>query len=448
MANGPMYNPFAPVQGQPVQPGPNAFPFSPAFGRNPMAAAQQMPAMPQRPATTNAPLGLLGQATPVQGTYGSLLDEIRNQAGRAGLAQTLMGLGRTTRRGEDRFLGAVQMGQQAQQQAYQQGLQDLSSRMKLEEYERGLEKEKRDRESRAALQAYLTGQPVTQAGQAAMPQAGQASATTVAPTPQQKPVESVQRTTLEDQLSERYDPYEIGKMTATEKVQAQQAMRFENAAAFAAAQGLDDQAKTYRDQADAINKQIGSKFLTREKRADLSYQRRDQWDKTEYRPRVEQVAKARQLVQLAKNPNAITDISLIFGLMKSLDPRSTVRDSEAAMVENAQGAFARLQNIQARIQEGRLLPNAAYPMIVENALIVANAVEQDYQAAVQKRLPDLAQMEGLNPEVVIPYRTLNAPDIKSSVADIEQRISDPGSTTGDNPASKIKSMRTRGGVGQ
>lgn len=136
MANGPMYNPFVPIQGQPVQPGPNAFPFSPAFGRNPMAAAQQMPAMPQRPTTTNAPLGLLGQATPVQGTYGSLLDDIRNQAGRAGLAQTLMGLGRTTRRGEDRFLGAVQMGQQAQQQAYQQGLQNLMTRSQIEELDR------------------------------------------------------------------------------------------------------------------------------------------------------------------------------------------------------------------------------------------------------------------------------------------------------------------------
>lgn len=444
MANGPMYNPFAPVQGQPVEPGPNAFPFSPAFGRNPMTAVVQAPQRARlqapRPATTAAPLGLLGQAQPVQGQYGSLLDEIRNQAGRAGLAQTLMGLGRTTRRGEDRLLGAVQMGQQAQQQAYQQGVQELATRMKLEEAQRAMEKEQRDRESRAALQAYLTGQPQTQVGPA--------SATTVAQTPQQKPLESVQRTTLEDQLSERYDPYEIGQMTTTEKVQAQQAIRFENAAAMAAAEGMSDQAKNFRDQAEAINKQIGTKFLPREKRAELSYSRRDQWDKTEYRPRVEQVAKARQLVQLAKNPNAITDISLIFGLMKSLDPRSTVRDSEAAMVENAQGAFARLQNIQARIQEGRLLPNEAYPMIVENALIVADAVEKDYQAAVQKRLPTLSDVEGLNPEIVIPYRTLNAPDIEASIREVRQAVGSTGSTTGGNPASTIKSIKSRGGVGQ
>ena len=238
-------------------------------------------------------------------------------------------------------------------------------------------------------------------------------------------------------------------MTDADKVDAARAIRLENAAQMAAMSNNEDLAKTYRDQAESINSRIGAKFLSREKRSTLSYDRRDQWDKTEYRPRVEQVAKARQLVELAKNPSAITDISLIFGLMKSLDPRSTVREGEADMVENAQGAFTRLLNIQNRIQEGRLLPNEAYPMIVEQALVIANAVEEDYQAAVSNRIGTLEQQEGLKADIVIPYKTLNAPDIESTMSNLRQvlNLSQQDQAIG-NPASSVRSVYIRGGVPQ
>lgn len=235
------------------------------------------------------------------------------------------------------------------------------------------------------------------------------------PDAQQK-IEENTRSPLEDALAQRYDAYEIGRLTDSEKQDAVRAMRLERAAEMT---NDADMAKEYRDRAQAINDRIGAKFLPREKRTTLSYDRRDQWDKTEYRPRVEQVAKARQLVELARNPSGISDISLIFGLMKSLDPRSTVREGEADMVENAQGAFTRLMNIQNRVQEGRLLPDEAYPLIVEQALIVADAVEKDYQAAVEKRLSGIED-EGLDADIVVPNKTLGAPDVDATISNLRQ----------------------------
>ena len=382
--------------------------------------------------------GLLGgdEAT------GGLLGDIQGDAAIQGLFATMQAIGRPVRRGEDRYLGAVQYGQGVMQKAEQQGLQDLSTRMKLDEYQRAVAKAERDKADREKLQAFLMGSVPSATAQPA--QALPEGTTGVLRPDAQQRVESNQRSPLDDALSSRYDAYEIGRLTDTEKQDAARAIRFEQAAQLAASMNRNDEAENYRKQAQAINDRIGAKFLSREKRTDLSYSRRDQWDKTEYRPRVEQVAKARQLVELAKNPSAISDISLIFGLMKSLDPRSTVREGEAAMVENAQGAFTRLLNIQQRIQEGRLLPDEAYPMIVEQALIVADAVEKDYQAAVDNRMGTLEE-EGLKADIVIPYKKLNAPDVESTVNSLRQTLNlSPSAGTQGRGGSAIVNIVTGG----
>jgi len=131
--------------------------------------------------------------------------------------------------------------------------------------------------------------------------------------------------------------------------------------------------------------------------------------------------------------------------MKSLDPRSTVREGEADMVESAQGAFTRLMNTQRRLQEGRLLPDDAYPVIVESALIIANAVERDYQAAVDNRLEGLEQTEGLDADIVIPYRTLNAPDVESTLSNLRQVLNlEPAQNGGGGAASAVRKARVSG----
>jgi hypothetical protein len=343
----------------------------------------------------------------------------------------MQAIGRPVRRGEDRYLGAVKYGQGVMSQAQQQGLQDLSTRMKLEEFEAAKAKRLRDIEGQQKLQEFLMGgipaaQPATQ-----MP-----TGTTGVLRPDA--IESNQRPPIDDALSSRYDAYEIGTLTDAEKQDALRAIRLDQAAQMASSMNRFEEAENYRNQAKSINDRLGTKFLSREKRSTLSYDRRDEWDKTEYRPRVEQIAKARQLAELAKNPNAITDISLIFGLMKSLDPRSTVRDGEAQMVSDAAGAFSKLMNFGNKLVEGRSLPNEVYPQIVESALLIANSVEKDYKAAVDKRLSTIED-EGLNPEIVVPFKTLNAPDIETEVSKIRQIV---GQTMpSGNPAGSVRSIR-------
>lgn len=308
-------------------------------------------------------------------------------------------------------------------EAQKRGLADLSTRMQLEKFELEKAAKLKEMADRERLRSMLSG--------------GMGS------------IESTERPPINDILSQRYDSYEIGQLTDAEKQDAVQAMRLDQAAQAASTMNRFEEAEALRKQAEAINERIGTKFLSREKRTTVSYDRRDQWDKTEYRPRVEQVAKARQLVELAKNPNAITDISMIFGLMKSLDPRSTVREGEADMVESAQGAYRKLMNIQEKLANGRLLPDEAYPDIIESALTVADAVEKDYKAAVANRLSGIED-EGLKADIVIPYKTLDAPDIQATLTNLRQTLNLESAEEQPigNPASAIRSIKTRGGVTQ
>lgn len=363
--------------------------------------------------------GLLGGGETASG----LLGDVQGEAALQGLFATMQAIGRPVRRGEDRFAGATQYGQQVMGQAQQRGLQDLSTRMQLEKFELDRAAKLKEMSDRERLQGMLSG--------------GMGR------------VESNERPPINDLLSQRYDAYEIGQLSDAEKQDAIQAMRLDEAAQMASSMSRFEEAESYRKQAESINQRLGTKFLSREKRTTVSYDRRDQWDKTEYRPRVEQVAKARQLVELAKNPNAITDISMIFGLMKSLDPRSTVREGEADMVESAQGAYRKLMNIQEKLANGRLLPDQAYPDIIESALTVAEAVEKDYKAAVENRLSGIEE-EGLKADIVIPYKTLGAPDVDATLRNLRQTLNlepvDDGQV--GNPAAVLKSIKTRGGVNQ
>jgi len=422
-------------------------PQSPVQAPTPTAASQQLSQIGQQgmQGAQERVSKRITQSPRVQGLLGGdqgaggLLSDINNQAGLQGLFATMQAIGRPVARGEDRLLGAVEYGRGVQQQAREQGVQDLSTRMRLEEMQRARQKEAREAQQRELLNAYIMGAPVQ--GRAEPSQPLPEGTTGVLLPNVQEVVEENTRSPLDDALSQRYDAYEVGQLTESEKQDAVRAMRLERAAEIATDAEL---AEDYRNRANAINERIGAKFLPREKRASISYDRRDQWDKTEYRPRVEQVAKARQLVELAQNPSGITDISLIFGLMKSLDPRSTVREGEADMVESAQGAFTRLMNTQQRLQEGRLLPDEAYPVIVESALIIANAVERDYQAAVDNRLEGLEQTEGLDADIVIPYRTLNAPDVESTLSNLRQVLNLEPDQNGGGAASAVRKARVSG----
>ena len=124
----------------------NAFPFSPSRG-----VAPQQPVSPVAGLTQLGQQGLQGaeriskqvaKSPKVQGLLGGsegasgLLSDIQGDAALQGLFATMQAIGRPVRRGEDRFMGATQYGQQVMNQAQQRGMQDLSTRMQLEEFAR------------------------------------------------------------------------------------------------------------------------------------------------------------------------------------------------------------------------------------------------------------------------------------------------------------------------
>ena len=101
--------------------------------------------------------GLLGSGDSSSG----LLGNIQGEAALQGLFATMQAIGRPVRRGEDRFMGATQYGQQVMNQAQQRGLQDLSTRMQLEKFAQ----EKQIADARSAALAGMAAPDAVNLGQ-------------------------------------------------------------------------------------------------------------------------------------------------------------------------------------------------------------------------------------------------------------------------------------------
>lgn len=104
----------------------------------------------------------------------------------------------------------------------------------------------------------------------------------------------------------------------------------------------------------------------------------------------------------AATPDAIGDISMVYNYMKILDPASTVREGEAATVEQARGVPSTVLNMYNKLFEGVRLTDEQRKQILNTGLGYAeNAAgslkgEHDY-------LRDVAKRRGYNFENIVPY---------------------------------------------
>lgn len=99
--------------------------------------------------------------------------------------------------------------------------------------------------------------------------------------------------------------------------------------------------------------------------------------------------------------NAMGDISMIYNYMKTLDPASTVREGEAATVQNAAGVPDRIRNYWNAIQSGQRLTEPQRAEI----LGIATSLAENAAGVLEgqhKHMGDIAGRRGFTMENIVP----------------------------------------------
>lgn len=317
--------------------------------------------------------GLLGAS---DGT-GGLLGDIQGEAALQGLFATMQAIGRPVRRGEDRFMGATQYGQQVMNQAQQRGMQDLSTRMQLEKFD--LEKRAAERDLAVKQQ---TKDLLAQRLGGATPQGASADI----------------------ELGEQYQRLPPDKQQDLKLSQVYQTLATDLASVN------PELSKQYYDQAKSLyDKAFEGELKPAEYRKE-SVGLGKEFKKTEFDPRMATVQAARKLTQLGEDDNPMDAVAAVFTLMKSLDPTSVVRDSEVRMVTGAGGLYNQLMSmVKGAMGQGRIDP-AMFNAMRLTAIKLAEAAEMDYAKQVETQKQYATRAE-LDPSLAVWADSLGVQDL-------------------------------------
>jgi hypothetical protein len=150
-----------------------------------------------------------------------------------------------------------------------------------------------------------------------------------------------------------------------------------------------------RAQQAATERDISGKEFTQEKdlRKEFTAQSKDF---TEAKLGFEKVQNA----AMSKTPSGATDIALVFGYMKVLDPNSVVREGEFATAANAGGVGETIRNYYNKILEGTLLTDKVRRQFVSSARTQFQPYLQQQQAR-ETEFTELSQAYKLDPTKVV-----------------------------------------------
>jgi hypothetical protein len=110
-----------------------------------------------------------------------------------------------------------------------------------------------------------------------------------------------------------------------------------------------------------------------------------------------------QKAAMTETPTGATDIALIFGYMKVIDPTSVVREGEFATAENAGGIGSKLRNTYNKIVKGeRLAPDVRQDFV--RAARTQFMPYLDMQKKVEDRYSNLSEAYGLDASKVVLSR--------------------------------------------
>lgn len=113
--------------------------------------------------------------------------------------------------------------------------------------------------------------------------------------------------------------------------------------------------------------------------------------------------------EVAKNPDAAGDLSMIFAFMKMLDPNSVVREQEFANAQNAAGVPDRIRNQYNKVVSGERLNPTQRAEFIGQAKNLFNA-RKARQDVITKRYTEMAKRNGVNPDDVVGDLSVLMPD--------------------------------------
>lgn len=301
--------------------------------------------------------GLLGGQT-----AGGLLSDIQGDAALQGLFGTLQAIGRPVRRGEDRYLGAVQYGQEIMDAAQKRGLSNLSTRMELEKYDR--EKKLQDIKL-AAMQEART------------------ALTSATPT---------------DQLTS-FSEYALSQMDDAQKGNARQAEVY-SALADKFAVTAPDLAKEFRASASTFRDQALRGIRTQEKANELELAQNEKFAKRYADPTNEIIRRRNSLVSLLEGGGSVGNYVAFVAALKSVEPDSAVLSSEFESATSLGALTTKLMSALAKLDQDEMLPEPIRKDLERVAELMTEASMDFYNLGVESVKQKAADMK-LNADNII-----------------------------------------------
>ena len=337
--------------------------------------------------------------------YGGLLGGIQGDAALQGLFATMQAIGRPVRRGEDRYMGAVKYGTDVMGQAEQRGMQDLSTRMQLEEYQL-----KRD----ALARKQDTEQKLLDAWS------------------------NVNATGGTDISASSMFGEDLTKQMSDPQLQsAEQAARLQAQAMQLSTLGpkYSENVKQLLDQSKVFSEQATRGLITAEGRTKLVLDESKTFRKEVYEPKAEIVNARNDIVRLVNSNQPASAFLSIVKLVKTAEPDSAVQQGEFETIAGFNSFMDSVIEF-ANLRGQGSMPQDMKDKLVRTADALAKGAVDDYgrEASIARERYDAL--------------TLNSAQIIPEIPPLIDYAYGGDTPQVDNPAGTLKIIKTRGGVSQ
>lgn len=177
-------------------------------------------------------------------------------------------------------------------------------------------------------------------------------------------------------------------------------------------------------QAAEIRKELAGQKMEQQKTTDLGKFEKEIAGKIsgsqQYKDYQKLASNSKQLDEFIKNPTGYSDIASIYNFMKTIDPRSTVRESEYAIASKAGGLIQRVQNFMSKIQDGTQLTKEQRKDLANLASMMTTGSKENV-INMAKGYVNQAKDRGAKLENILPG-DISAADFEAKKAQEQQTV--------------------------